>query len=421
MASTDEEGQCSRPPSKQTERTNNKPEPLIINNKQSALLQRKTRRHNIIIMASLANVEHKNQDATVYVGNLDPSCDEPLLLELFTQVGRVSSVHMPKDKLTSTHNGYGFVEFADVTDAEYAMQVMNMVKLYGKPIRVSKSSLDKKASQNSLDVGANLFIGNLDPDEVDEKLLYDTFSSFGTIIKPPKIMRDDLTNQSKGFGFVSFDSFEASDMAMACMNNQYLCNRQIVVEYAFKSTTTNEETGGQASGGGVTRERHGSKAERMLAANNPMRKYLKANTTISSGSGSMVVGTSGSAMATAGANPMMPRMLPVMPVVGPAGISSSSATTATTTTTLPPTIPPPPPMMPPRSGAMPLAPMPPPPPPPMPPPPMQQSMSSRSSHPHHQQHLPPHNPAVGGTGVVPQPPPLPPPSSMPPPPPPPPL
>ena len=68
-------------------------------------------------MASLATVEHKNQDATVYVGNLDGTCDESLLLELFAQVGRVSSVHMPKDKLTSTHNGYGFVEFVDVSDA----------------------------------------------------------------------------------------------------------------------------------------------------------------------------------------------------------------------------------------------------------------------------------------------------------------
>ena len=39
-----------------------------------------------------------------------------------------------------------------------------MIKLYGKPIRVNKAS----AHQKNLDVGANIFIGNLDP-EVDEK------------------------------------------------------------------------------------------------------------------------------------------------------------------------------------------------------------------------------------------------------------
>lgn len=35
-------------------------------------------------------------------------------------------------------------------------------------------------------MGANLFIGNLDP-EVDEKLLYDTFSAFGVILQTPKV------------------------------------------------------------------------------------------------------------------------------------------------------------------------------------------------------------------------------------------
>ena len=301
-------------------------------------------------MASLAAVEHKNQDATVYVGNLDASCDESLILELFAQVGRISSVHMPKDKLTSTHNGYGFVEFIDVTDADYAMQVMNMVKLHGKPLRVSKSSLDKKASQNSLDVGANLFIGNLDPDGVDEKLLYDTFSSFGTIIKPPRIMRDDLTNQAKGFGFVSFDSFEASDMAIECMHNQYLCNRQIIAQYAFKSTHNTEETG-QAPGG--ARERHGSRAERMLAANNPMRKFIKGNTTgIPPGH-------------TAGMPPPLPLALPL------SNAMSHSMNTP------PRGVPLPPPPAPPQFGARPGPPMPPPPlppptmrPPPLPPPAM---------------------------------------------------
>lgn len=87
---------------------------------------------------------------------------------------------------------FGFVEFLGEEDAEYAIKVLNMIKLYGKPIRVNKASSDVR--QNT--VGANLFIGNLDP-EVDEKLLYDTFSAFGVILQPPKIMRDQDTGNSK--------------------------------------------------------------------------------------------------------------------------------------------------------------------------------------------------------------------------------
>lgn len=80
------------------------------------------------------------------------------------------------------HQGYGFVEFMGEEDADYAIKIMNMIKLYGKPIRVNKAS----AHQKNLDVGANIFIGNLDP-EVDEKLLYDTFSAFGVILQTPKV------------------------------------------------------------------------------------------------------------------------------------------------------------------------------------------------------------------------------------------
>lgn len=59
------------------------------------------------------------------------------------------------------------------------------------------------------------------------QLLYDTFSAFGMIVSTPKIMRDPETGLSKGFGFVSYETFEASDAAIEAMNNQFLMNRQV--------------------------------------------------------------------------------------------------------------------------------------------------------------------------------------------------
>jgi len=130
-------------------------------------------------------------------------------------------------------------------------KVLNMIKLHGKPIRVNKAS----SNTRSQDVGANLFIGNLDP-EVDEKVLYDLFSAFGVILQPPKIMRDQETGNSKGFAFVNYASFEASDAAIDEMNGQHLANRAITISYAYKK---------DAKG-----ERHGGAAERLLAAQNPV-------------------------------------------------------------------------------------------------------------------------------------------------------
>ncbi|KAJ0968835.1 hypothetical protein J5N97_021712 [Dioscorea zingiberensis] len=206
----------------------------------------------------------RNQDATTYVGNLDPQVSEELLWELFVQAGPVVNVYVPKDRVTNLHQGYGFVEFRSEEDADYAIKILNMIKLYGKPIRVNKASQDKK----SLDVGANLFVGNLDPD-VDEKLLYDTFSAFGVIVTNPKIMRDPETGNSRGFGFISYDSFETSDAAIEAMNGQYLCNRQITVSYAYKKDTKGE--------------RHGTPAERVLAASNPGTQRNRPHTLFASG------------------------------------------------------------------------------------------------------------------------------------------
>ena len=54
------------------------------------------------------------------------------------QAGRIVNVHLPKDRVTQTHQGYGFVEFISEEDAEYAARIMNQVRLFGKPIRVNK-------------------------------------------------------------------------------------------------------------------------------------------------------------------------------------------------------------------------------------------------------------------------------------------
>eukprot|EP00961_Rhodomonas_salina_P041370 557036-Rhodomonas_salina.1 len=115
------------------------------------------------------------------------------------------------------HQGFGFVEFRTEGDAEYAIKIMNMIKLHGQPLRLNKKT---SGEVRALEVGANLFIGNLS-EEVDEKLLYDTFSAFGVITgNTPKVMRDPETGVSKGFAFVNYDCFEAADMAIEAMSGQ---------------------------------------------------------------------------------------------------------------------------------------------------------------------------------------------------------
>ncbi|KAL4221830.1 Splicing factor 3B subunit 4 [Mactra antiquata] len=317
-------------------------------------------------------IAERNQDATVYVGGLDEKVSEAILWELFLQAGPVVNVHMPKDRVTQAHQGYGFVEFMGEDDADYAIKIMNMIKMYGKPIRVNKAS----ANQRNLDVGANIFIGNLDP-EVDEKLLYDTFSAFGVILQTPKIMRDPDTGNSKGYAFINFASFEAADSAIEAMNGQYLCNRAISISYAFRKDSKGE--------------RHGSAAERMMAAKNPLSLTDRPH--------QLFADAPPPQQPPAPSGGVVP---PPPPPVQPMGGQGLGGPTTTTTASLPPPVPPPmgAPVPPPTSGA-----------PPMMPPPIPPSGMPPFSGP------PPASNAMGGPPFMPpgvgRPPPPGPPSSMP--------
>jgi len=118
------------------------------------------------------------------------------------------------------------------------------------------------------------------------------------------------------FRFVSYiDSFEASDIAIECMHNQFLCNRQILVQYAFKKPS---DESGQTSGASL--ERHGSKAERLLAASRSNNKIQRLPNTLFATSATPVYGTT-SQMPL----PPVPAPPPLMPMI----------------TTLPPLPPPP--------------------------------------------------------------------------------
>ena len=202
----------------------------------------------------------RNPVAACYVGNLDEQVTEDLLYELFTQVGRVVDVRIPKVKQSGDRvNRYAFVEFQSEKDVGYAEKILNMIPLYGRGLKVSPATVrqDKKNS-----IGALLHIGNLAP-EVNEKLLYDTFSSFGSIDQAPSFSYDSVTGKSKGFAFIGFTSFAASDAAIKYMHGQLMCNKALTVQYAYRK-------GGKG-------ERHGSEAERLLASKMEEKASIEPN------------------------------------------------------------------------------------------------------------------------------------------------
>ncbi|XP_075696249.1 RNA-binding protein 7 [Rhinoderma darwinii] len=87
-------------------------------------------------------------DRTLFVGNLDPRATEELLFELFLQAGPALSVKIPKDKDGSSKS-FAFVNFKHEESVPYAMNLLNGVKLFGRPLKIQYRSGSSHSSQDA--------------------------------------------------------------------------------------------------------------------------------------------------------------------------------------------------------------------------------------------------------------------------------
>ena len=120
--------------------------------------------------------------------------------------------------------GYGYVNFHSVSDAERALDTMNYTPIRGRACRIMWSQRDPSLRKGGQ---GNVFVKNLDP-SIDNKALYDTFSLFGNILSC-KVVADRMTGESKGYGFVHYETTEAAEEAIEKINGMCIANREVFV------------------------------------------------------------------------------------------------------------------------------------------------------------------------------------------------
>ncbi|XP_068483225.1 polyadenylate-binding protein 2-like [Phaseolus vulgaris] len=160
---------------------------------------------------------------SLFVGDLDQNINEQQLHDLFNDVGQVVSVRICKDYQTKTSLGYGYVNFSSAQHAAKALDVLNFTPLNGKPIRVMYSIRDPSFRNSGI---ANVYIKNLDK-SIDDKCLFDVFSSFGNILSQ-RVARD-ASGESRGYGFVQFETEASAKEAIQKLNGMLLNNKQLYV------------------------------------------------------------------------------------------------------------------------------------------------------------------------------------------------
>ncbi|KAF2276665.1 polyadenylate binding protein [Westerdykella ornata] len=171
---------------------------------------------------SAAPQTHHNS-ASLYVGELDPSVTEAMLFELFSSIGQVASIRVCRDTVTRRSLGYAYVNYNSAEDGEKALEELNYTLIKGKPCRIMWSQRDpalRKTGQG------NVFIKNLDQ-AIDNKALHDTFAAFGNILSC-KVAQDEHGN-SKGYGFVHYETAEAANRAISSVNGMLLNEKKVFV------------------------------------------------------------------------------------------------------------------------------------------------------------------------------------------------
>ncbi|KAJ6271126.1 hypothetical protein PSV08DRAFT_350681 [Bipolaris maydis] len=78
--------------------------------------------------------------AKLFIGGLAWHTDDQTLRSKFEEFGPVEEAVVVKDRDTGRSRGFGFVRYAQETEADAAMQAMNNEEFDGRRIRVDKAS-----------------------------------------------------------------------------------------------------------------------------------------------------------------------------------------------------------------------------------------------------------------------------------------
>ena len=76
---------------------------------------------------------------SIFVGNLPFRAEQEDVIELFAQFGEVTNCALPLERDTGRKRGFAFIEMADESTEEAAIEGLQGAELMGRPLRINKA------------------------------------------------------------------------------------------------------------------------------------------------------------------------------------------------------------------------------------------------------------------------------------------
>jgi len=203
--------------------------------------------------------------STLWVGDLDDWMNEQWMWHTFSYGMTVLDAKVIRNKQTGQSSGYGFVTFATSQEAETVVSTWSGHPIpnhpQGRTFKLNWASHGgARMMPGQMEIGGGggdyaVFVGDLAP-EVTDYMLMQAFSQRYPTVKNAKVVMDQTSGTSKGFGFVRFSQEAEQRRAMQEMNGYWLASRQIRCSEATKkggpqqspSQTSLGSSGGPSSG-----------------------------------------------------------------------------------------------------------------------------------------------------------------------------
>ncbi|XP_061396795.1 nucleolysin TIAR [Musca vetustissima] len=187
----------------------------------------------------------ESQPKTLYVGNLDASVSEDLLIALFSQMGTVKSCKIIREP---GNDPYAFIEYTTYQAATTALTAMNKRLFLDKEIKVNWATSPGNQPKTDISSHHHIFVGDLSP-EIETETLREAFAPFGEISNC-RIVRDPQTMKSRGYAFVSFVKKAEAENAIQAMNGQWIGSRSIRTNWSTRKLAPPRENSKANTGGG---------------------------------------------------------------------------------------------------------------------------------------------------------------------------